>query len=179
MSARATSTATNEAALIPNTTAGFTTDISTPATAGPTTLAKLNWAEFRAMALTRPSGGTRDGTKASQVGPLKAKARPCPNVSRFTRSRVACPVHARMVSAVASSIITVCVNMRILRRSSRSVYTPPTGETTMGKKLAKVINDTQNAEWVSRRTYQASAMDCIHVPMFERNAPVHIKRKFR
>src|SRR5205823_13955754 len=71
------------------------------------------------------------------------------------------------------------VTIRIRRRSMRSVNTPPRGDTTMGKKLANVMNETQKAEWVSSSTYQERAMDCIHVPVFERNAPVHTSRKLR
>src|SRR5262245_47093044 len=53
------------------------------------------------------------------------------------------------------------------------------GDRTTGKKLAKVTKDTQRAEWVIRKTYQDRPIDCIHVPMFDRNAPPHSSRKLR
>src|SRR5437867_12996428 len=113
------------------------------------------------MALTMASGGTSDGTKACQVGPLKANATPCPTVSAITANRVAWWSQARRASSAAATIMKLCVAIRMRRRSSRAVYTPPIGGSTVGVKLAKVTKDTQNADRVMRKTNQASATDCI------------------
>ena len=148
----------------------------TPAMAGPITLARLNCAEFRAMALTMASDGTSDGTNACHVGPLKEKARPWPKVRARTANSPAWFSQVSAASTAASSIMNVCVAKRIRLRSRRSVYTPPMGERITGKKFAKVTKDTQKAEWVMRKTCHDSAMVCIHVPMFERMAPPHRSR---
>src|SRR3989442_1826832 len=74
-----TITATKDSALMANTSPGPEAMISAPAMAGPITRARLNWAEFQAMAFTRASGGTSDGTTAIHVGLLKARASPWAN----------------------------------------------------------------------------------------------------
>ena len=111
-SARATSTARNDPALMPNTTPAPADTMSAPPRAGPITLARLNWAELRAMAFTMASGGTSDGMNACQVGPFRAKARPCPNVSASTAKSEALPTAASTASTAASSIMRVWVTSR-------------------------------------------------------------------
>ena len=131
------------------------------------------------MALTIASGGTRDGTNACHVGPFKAKANPWPNVRAMTANSVAWCSQASVASVAASSIMKVWVTRRIRFRSSRSVYTPPIGESTVGMKFTNVTKDTQKAEWVSRKTNQERAIACIHVPTLESRAPTNSNRKFR
>jgi hypothetical protein len=92
-----------------------------PAMAGPTTLARLNWAELRAIALTMAAGGTSEVMKASQVGPLTPIMSPCPSVRTITVARPACRVQASTARRVASSIMIVWVATRIFLRSNRSV----------------------------------------------------------
>src|SRR5438552_19128223 len=118
----------------------------TPAMAGPITRARLNCPEFRAMALTIASGGTRDGTNACQVGPFNAKANPWPNVKAMTANNVAWCSHASVARVAASTIMKLWVTRRIRLLSSRSVYTPPMGESTVGMKFTNVTKDTQKAE---------------------------------
>ena len=153
-----------------------TIGMSAPATAGPITRARLNCAEFSATALTMSWGGTSEGMNAIHVGPLNPNPRPWASVNVRTTARVACPAAVRMVSRSAAVIMPACAASRILRRFRRSANTPPSGARTMGNVPANETNETQNAEWVSSRTCQATAVVCIQVPVFDSTAPVHSRR---
>src|SRR5215472_9988673 len=75
----------------------------------------------------------------------------------------------RIVSRNAQLIWTYCEPSRTLRRSIRSARTPPRNASRPNK----------NGELEMLSTSQLCARFCIHVPMLEVHAPIHINRKSR
>ena len=66
------------------------------------------------------------------------------------------------------------------RRSKRSARTPPTSEKRMMGTVCKVgSRPSRNGEWLSFQMSQPWATICIQVPMADRHAPVHMRRKSR
>src|SRR5437588_2588673 len=70
--------------------------------------------------------------------------------------------------------------MSSLRRSIKSAKTPPASvRINPGAVAMNPSTPSQNGEFESCRTSQPCATACIHVPVFERNAPDQNSRKFR
>ena len=70
-----------------------------------------------------------------------------------------------------------CVAITVRRASSRSASTPANRPKSVnGRNVASAITPTANAEWVSWKTNQPSAMRCIHEPIWETVWPAKKRR---
>ena len=136
-----------------------------PASAGPITRPRLNWADDRETAPRRSSLGTRSGTMAWKAGNPMAPDAP-PRKARTTSTPGgSCPVAASTASTVAKAISAKVVTINQRRRSSRSARAPPRGASSpMGMKAAAATRPVQAGWSVRAKTRTPRATVCIHEP---------------
>ena len=157
-----------------------TTASSSPATAGPTTRAALNTAEFSEMALMRSSLLVIWITSAWRPGMSKALITPSRPASTSTCQTWTRPVRVSAASTNACTIDRVCVTMTTFRREKRSAAMPPRGPSANTAIWAQnQAVPSRSSEWVRRYTSQLCATFCIQVPTSETIWPLIKRRKLR
>gem|GEM_PF-2797319 len=174
ISASAPSIAINETELMMNTQPEPTMAMSTPATAGPMSLAELKEAELSATAFESCSAPTRSETKAWREGVSKAFTMPSASAKPYRCQSCAWPSTSKRPRPAASSIRRLCVTKSTRRLSKRSATAPLSGtSSSCGPNCSAMVTPTATAllSLSSVSTTQFCAVACIHAPMFDTNAP--------
>jgi len=151
-----------------------------PATAGPTTRAPLNTAEFKAMALMRSFLPTICTTKDCRAGRSRVLAIPYTVASTATCQYWMWPAQSSAARAKAWSMRALWVRRRSRRLCTRSASAPARKERkSIGPNWSAVIMPSLKGEPVISRTTQACPTLCIHVPTRETSWPHQKRRKSR
>jgi hypothetical protein len=151
-----------------------------PAKIGPITRARLNCIEFIAMAFETSSRFTSSGRSEMYAGPLNDCALPVRNDRTKMCQTLTLPEKSSAASTNAKLICRYCESSMILRRSTRSATAPPKIEkTSIGPVERNPSTPSRNGESVIFSTTHPCATVCIHVPVVDRNAPIHSRRKSR
>ena len=146
--------------------------IVTPAIAGPAIRAMLNIAEFRATAFATSSRPTISMTKAWRTGMSTAFAQPRRSARTTIIQTCTMPVSVRAASTNARSIIATCTARSVGFFGNASAMTPPKSPSRRtGTNWTAATMPRSSGLFVSVRTSQPCATDCIHVPMSETSCP--------
>src|ERR1051325_3901071 len=106
-------------------------------------------------------------------GLASAIQQPVKNENPSTIQRFTTSVKTSVARPNAAIPAVTCVKIKRRRRSIRSAKTPPASvKKKLGAVAMKVSSPSQKGELVNFNTSQPCATACIHVPTFERNAPV-------
>src|SRR2546423_1805027 len=145
---------------------------------------RWNCEELSGMALAKSSRSTRSTVMAWYEGPEMAQQQPVTNVStriiQTSEGLLMTPVQTSVARTSADAPAHACVYMSRRLRSTRSAMTPPTSVSrSPGAVAMNVSTPSHVPEFVSCRTSQDCATDCIHVPAFDKNAPAQNRRKLR
>ena len=136
-----------------------------PATAGPTTRARLKPAEFSDTASGRSDRGTRLETVASCAGQARVWPMPPTSESAISTAGIAAPATAATVSPIAATNCSAMATASSVRRSRRSASRPASGvRNSDGPRWARPRTPTMAAEPVASSISHAAATCCIHVP---------------
>src|SRR5687767_3367408 len=105
---------------------------------------------------------------------------PVTNEKPNTIHRLTTPVQTSIARPSAAMPAATCVKSSNRRRSIKSANTPPRSvKINPGAVATNASRPSQKGELVKVRTSQPCATACIHVPTFERNAPIQKRRKLR
>ena len=168
----ATITARNEIAFTKNTHDGPTDAISTPAIAGPVIRAEFATALLSATALASLSRPTISSTNAWRAGSSTTVTSPSAIASPNTIHTLTTSVSTSNHSTIASSAMRAWVTSRTLRRSKWSATAPPhSPKSNTGRNRQAKVAPTATPLPVSDNTSHASAIVCIHEPMYEMSSP--------
>jgi hypothetical protein len=177
VSITAASTATNENALTPNTSAALVAASSSPPIAGPTARARFWLTDPSAIACGRSDAGTSSGWSVCQVGAPAAPPTPITNSSAISSQGVNAPIADSSASPAAASSITSCATRIRRLRSTRSPSAPDgTASNRTGMLPAAEIALSNSAELVSVVITHWAATVCIHEPMLLVNCASHRRR---
>ena len=155
MAARATITATYEAAFSRKHAARPTVAINNPAMAGPTTRVAVNTALFRLTPLATSSGPTISITKLCLAGLSNSVTMPRANAKASTIHSLTAFVRTSTPSTSASVPDAPWVPIRILRLSNRSASKPPHGPaSSTGRNCSPAVRPRASPLRVSFSTSQ-------------------------
>src|SRR5438270_10246913 len=169
--------ARNDTAFNKNTQPGPAAATTSPPSAGPMALARLNPAPFNATAFASWRGGTTSATIACQAGLLIDPPRPSAKVRTSNATGVVRSANVSQLRTPAATSIQVWQTRSSRRRSTRSANAPagrPTRRT--GRLVAVCINATSRGEGVNVVISQATPTFCIHVPTLDTTDAIHMAR---
>src|SRR5439155_21593068 len=139
-----------------------------PAAAGPTIRAPLNAAELSATALTTSSRPTVSVTNEFFATLKSVLARPAHSARMPTCQYATTPVASSVARVRAVHACAAWVTMSRRRLATRSAMAPlGRASSRIGPQCSMLISPSSSGEFVSDRTSQAWATECIQVPIWE------------